>query len=62
MLINLTALHLDSSHLFHYRLANLAYFQEIMELVMPYLEHHMWYPCSTAVAPTYSEMWTPLFV
>ena len=37
---------LDSSHLFHYHLAHLAYFQEIME-VMPYLGHHMWYPCST---------------
>ena len=45
----LTAWYLDSSHLLYYHLANLAYFQEIME-VMPHLGHHMWYPCSTVAA------------
>ena len=50
----LTAWCLDSSHLFHYHLAHLAYFQELMEVmiveVMPYLGHHMWYPCNTVAA------------
>ena len=50
-----------AAHLFHYHLAHLAYFQEIME-VMPYLGHHMWYPCSTVAAsctPICPVMWTP---
>ena len=56
----LTAWCLDSSHLFHYHLVRLAYFQEIME-VMPYLGHHMWYPCRTVAVsctPIYPETWT----